>query len=168
MAWTAKSQESLPRVEKARIGDVPDIHRLVNFFADRGEMLPRALSEIYESIRDYLVVRDAGRLVGCVALHVSWADLAEIKALAVDAGYHNQGVGALLIEACLGEAEELGIPSLFCLTYKPVFFEKLGFRQVDKMELPRKIWSECYRCPKFPNCDEVALTWSRQLVDPVG
>ncbi len=167
MARTAKLQKSSLRVEKARIGDVPDMHRLVNSFADNGEMLPRALSEMYENVRDYFVVRSGGKLVGCVALHINWSDLAEIKALAVDESRQNQGVGALLIQACLKEAEELGILSLFCLTYKPAFFEKFGFRVVDKMELPRKIWSECYRCSKFPNCDEVALVWGQHAI-PAG
>lgn len=164
MAQTSKLRKSSLKVEKAKIGDVPDMHKLVNSFADNGEMLPRALSEIYENVRDYFVIRRGDKLVGCVALHVNWADLAEIKALAVDEKSQKRGVGALLIQACLKEAEELGITSLFCLTYKPAFFEKLGFRVVDKMELPRKIWSECYRCSKFPNCDEVALVWGQHAM----
>lgn len=147
------------KLGKARIADVPQIHKLVNYFAEKGEMLPRALSEIYENIRDFFAVREGEEVVACVALHVSWSDLAEIKALAVAEERQDQGIGALLLEACLGEARELGIATIFCLTYKPGFFERFGFRQVDKMELPRKIWSECYRCPKFPNCDEVALIY---------
>jgi len=94
-----------------------------------------------------------------VALHVSWLDLAEIKSLAVAEGNQKEGVGARLVEACLKEAKELGIPTVFCLTYKPGFFEKFGFSQIDKMELPRKVWTECYRCSKFPDCDEVALIY---------
>jgi len=144
-------------VEKARIKDVVQMHQLINYFADRGEMLPRPLSELYENIRDYFVIRQGERVVACAALHVSWSDLAEIKSLAVAEDNQEQGVGAQLIEACLKEARELGIPTVFCLTYKPAFFEKFGFSQVGKMELPRKVWTECYRCPKFPNCDEVAL-----------
>jgi amino-acid N-acetyltransferase len=144
---------------KAKIGDVPQMHQLVNYFADKGEMLARSLSEIYESIRDYFVVREGERVVACVALHVSWLDLAEIKSLAVAEGNQKEGVGARLVEACLKEAKELGIPTVFCLTYKPGFFEKFGFSQIDKMELPRKVWTECYRCSKFPDCDEVALIY---------
>ena len=145
-------------VEKAKINDVPQMHELINSFADRDEMLPRPLSEIYENIRDYFVVRQGERVVACAALHVSWSDLAEIKSVAVAEGSQGQGVGDQLIEFCLKEAKELGIPVVFCLTYKPTFFEKHGFSQVDKMELPRKVWTECYRCPKFPDCEEVALT----------
>ena len=145
--------------EKARVGDVPQMHRLINSFADKGEMLARSLSEIYENIRDYFVIRQGERVVACVALHVSWSDLAEVKSLAVADDSQQQGIGAQLIEACLKETKELGIPTVFCLTYKPPFFEKCGFSQVDKAELPRKIWGECYRCPKFPDCDEVALVY---------
>jgi len=144
-------------MEKARIKDVPQMHQLVNYFADKGLMLPRSLSEIYENIRDYFVVRQGELVIACAALHVSWSDLAEVKSVAVAEESQQQRIGAQLVEACLQEAKELGIPTVFCLTYQPTFFEKFGFSQVDKMELPRKVWSECYRCPKFPDCDEVAL-----------
>ncbi len=133
------------------------MHQLINYFADKDEMLARPLSDMYENIRDYFVAREGERMIACVALHVCWSDLAEIKSLAVAEDNQKEGLGAKLVEACLSEAEEIGIPTVFCLTYKPGFFEKFGFSQVDKMELPRKVWSECYRCPKFPDCDEVAL-----------
>jgi amino-acid N-acetyltransferase len=147
----------LKPVEKARINDVTHMHELINYFADRDEMLPRPLSEIYENIRDYFVVREGERVIACAALHVSWSDLAEIKSLAVAEDSQEQGIGAQLVEACLREARELGITTVFCLTYKPGFFEQCGFSQVEKTELPHKVWGECYRCPKFPDCDEVAL-----------
>ena len=145
------------KVEKARIDDATQMHKLINYFADREEMLPRALSEIYENLRDFFVVRDGEEVVACVALHISWSDLAEVKSLAVAEEWQDQGIGVLLVDACLGETKELGIKTVFCLTYKPDFFEKCGFAHVDKMQLPRKVWGECYRCPKFPNCDEEAL-----------
>jgi amino-acid N-acetyltransferase len=145
------------KAEKARIGDVPHIQELVNSFASKGEMLPRALSEIYENLRDYFVIRARGKVIACAALHINWSDLAEIRSVAVSEKKQQQGVGALLLQACFEEAHNLGIAKLFCLTYKPDFFQKLGFRLVDKMELPRKVWSECYQCPHFPDCDEVAL-----------
>jgi len=152
------------KLDKARISDVPQIHKLINSFADKGEMLARSLSEIYENIRDYFVVRQGERVIACTALHVNWSDLAEIKSLAVADDSHQQGIGAQLVEACLKETKELGIPTVFCLTYKPVFFEKCGFSQIDKAELPRKIWGECYRCPKFPDCDEIALIYRLEAV----
>jgi len=149
----------LNSTEKAKIKDVTQIHQLINYFADKGEMLARSLSEIYENIRDYFVVRQGDRVIACAALHVSWVDLAEIKSVAVSEDNQQQGIGAQLVEACLNEAKELGIPTVFCLTYRPAFFEKFGFSKVDKMALPRKVWTECYRCPKFPDCDEVALIY---------
>ncbi|MFC1934815.1 N-acetyltransferase [Chloroflexota bacterium] len=150
-------------VEKAKMRDIPQIHKLVNRFAAKGEMLPRSLSELYENIRDFLVVRDADQVIACAALHVSWSDLAEIKAIAVAEDSQHKGLGDLLISTCLKEAGELGVHTVFCLTYQPAFFEKQGFTQVDKMELPRKVWTECYRCPKFPDCDEVALTYHPEV-----
>lgn len=144
-------------IEKAKISDVPEMHQLINCFAEKGKMLARPMSELYENIRDYFVVKQGGRLIACVALRVTWSDLAEIKSLAVAENSQKQGIGSQLVEACLREARELGIPTVFCLTYRSVFFERLGFSQIDKMELPQKVWTECYRCPKFPNCDEIAL-----------
>ncbi len=144
-------------VEKARIQDVPQIHKLINYFADRDEMLPRSLSEIYENIRDYFVSRQGERVVASAALHVIWSDLAEIRAVAVVKEYQKKGIGTMLVETCLKEAESLDIPTVFCLTYQPAFFEKFGLSQIDKMEMPRKVWTECFRCPKFPDCGEVAL-----------
>jgi amino-acid N-acetyltransferase len=147
-------------IEKARIGDVPQIHKLVNSFATDGVMLARPLSEIYENIRDFFVIRKGKKVIACVALHVSWADLAEIKALAVTKNNQKSGLGSKLITACIDEAKDLDIPIIFCLTYAPEFFEKQSFTRVDKMKLPRKIWSECFHCPKFPDCDEVALVYT--------
>ena len=153
------------QIEKARIDDVPAIHRLVNSFADRGEMLHRPLSEVYENLRDFFVIRKDEEVAACVALHICWSDLAEIKSLAVREEDQDQGVGKRLAEACIEEARGLGIATLFALTYSPAFFEKLGFKKVDVQKLPRKVWGECQRCPKFPNCDETAVILS---LKPVG
>ena len=144
-------------IEKARIQDVPQMHRLINSFADKGEMLARSLSEIYENIRDFFVVRQGERVIACAALHVSWSDLAEIRSVAVADDSQQQGIGDKLVQACLKEASELGIPTVFCFTYQPAFFKRHRFVDIDKMELPRKVWTDCLRCPKFPDCDEVAL-----------
>ena len=144
-------------IEKARIQDVLQMHRLINSFADKGEMLARSLSEIYENIRDFFVIRQGERVIACAALHVSWSDLAEIRSIAVADDSQQQGIGDKLVQACLKEASELGIPTVFCFTYQPAFFKRHRFVDIDKMELPRKVWTDCLRCPKFPNCDEVAL-----------
>ena len=145
------------KIDRARVSDAASVHQMISHFADKREMLPRALSEIYEDIRDYFVVRQRDQVIACAALHVTWVDLAEIRSLAVYEKEQNQKIGSLLVQACLEEAKELGIPRVFCLVRKPAFFEKHGFQLTDKMELPQKVWAECYRCPKFPDCDEVAL-----------
>jgi amino-acid N-acetyltransferase len=154
---TGASPARSPVVERATIADVPAVHDLITVFADRDEMLHRPLNEIYENLRDFWVVRLDGEVIGCVALHLLWADLAEIKSLAVREDRQAKGVGAALVRACLDEARAIGLPKVFALTYKPGFFEKLGFEQADVMTFPRKVWGECYRCPKFPSCTEIAL-----------
>lgn len=147
----------MSKIEKAKIQDVAQVHKLINHFADRDEMLPRSLSEIYENTRDYFVYRQGKRVLACAALHIMWSDLAEIKSVAVAEEHQKQGIGTMLVEACLQEAMTLGIPTIFCLTYQPAFFTRFGLIEIDKMELPRKVWTECFRCPKFPDCGEVAL-----------
>jgi amino-acid N-acetyltransferase len=122
-------------------------------------MLARPLSEIYESIRDFVVIRDGDQVIACAALHVAWSDLAEIRSVAVAEEKQKKGVGGILVAACLKEAEELGIQTVFCFTYRPEFFKQQKFVDIDKMELPRKVWTDCFRCPKFPNCDETALVY---------
>jgi amino-acid N-acetyltransferase len=145
-------------IRKARMGDVKAIQKLIAEYARKGDMLPRSLSEIYENLRDYFVhVEDGGEVIGSAAIHLMWEDLAEVRSLAVRDDRMGRGVGTELVEACLSEAIVLGITRVFALTYKPGFFEKLGFRRVDKSELPHKIWSDCLKCSKFPDCDEVAL-----------
>ncbi len=147
------------RVEKATMADVEHIFQVVTFFADRGEMLHRPLNEIFENLRDFYVARDAdGEFLGCVALHLLWSDLAEVKSLAVREDRQLKGVGAALVRACLDEARRLGLPQVFALTYKPGFFEKLGFHLANVSSFPRKVWNECYRCPKFPSCNEIAVS----------
>jgi amino-acid N-acetyltransferase len=147
------------RIEKASIDDAVDIQKMVNSFAERGEMLARPLSEIYENIRDFFVARQDGEVIACAALHIAWSDLAEVKSLAVNEEHRRHGLGEKLVSACLDEAKALGIANIFCLTYVKPFFEKCGFVEEDKATLPHKIWGECYRCPKFPNCDEAALIY---------
>ncbi|AKG53954.1 N-acetylglutamate synthase [Dehalogenimonas sp. WBC-2] len=145
-------------IEKATIKDVIQIQKLVNSFAERGQMLARPLSEIYENIRDFFVIRENNAVVACAALHISWSDLAEVKSLAVEAEHRRRKLGTTLVKACLAEATALGISTVFCLTYQPEFFGTCGFKEVEKKELPHKVWGECYRCPKFPDCDESAMT----------
>jgi amino-acid N-acetyltransferase len=146
-------------IRKAKISDAKAIHRLLSAFSDRGEILPRSLNEIYDHLRDHSIYcqGEPESIVGTCAIHVSWENLAEIRSLAVEQGFTKKGVGRALVENCLAEARELGISRVFVLTYKKDFFEKRGFRVIDKADLPHKIWSDCLRCVKFPNCDEVAM-----------
>jgi len=145
-------------IRSARVGDVPAIYELIRKFADRKVMIRRSMGELYESIREFLVAIDEdGRVVGCVALHVFWEDLAELKCLAVAEEAQRAGVGRKLVDACWAQARELEIASVFALTYAVGFFERCGYAQMDKADLPHKIWNECVRCPLFPNCTEVAL-----------
>jgi len=145
-------------VRKARITDAAAIQRLVGTFAERDEMLPRSLGEIYENIRDFFVAEDDdGNLVGCGGLHVCWSHLAEIKSLAVSEACQGSGYGRRLVLACTEEAAQLELRTVFALTYRPGFFGRLGFRVVDKATLPHKVWNECVRCPKFLGCREIAV-----------
>jgi amino-acid N-acetyltransferase len=145
------------QVCKAAISDAQAIHDLVNLYAQRGDMLPRTMGEVYENLRDFFVVRDGDQFLGCVALHIVWADLAEVKSLAVPEDVQTRGLGSSLVNAAVDEAKRIGLQRVFALTYRPAFFERLGFVQADVMTLPRKVWNECYRCPKFPSCNEIAL-----------
>jgi len=144
-------------IEKARIDDPPEILGLVNEFANRQLMLPRSLNEVYESLRDFFVWREGGRVLGCAAFHVSWQGLGEVRSLAVREEAQGRGIGRGLVESCLREACELGMKRVFVLTYVPGFFRKFGFVPYPKEKLPHKIWADCLNCPRFPDCDEVAL-----------
>jgi amino-acid N-acetyltransferase len=146
-------------IRKAKPCDVEDMHTLVNKYAEKGLMLSRPRSMLYEFIRDFIVVESEGQLVGVGALHIMWHDMAEIRALAVKEGYTRQGIGRKIVECFLQEAAELKIPSVFTLTYQPGFFTKLGFVEVAKESMPQKFWRDCISCPKFPNCDEVCLEY---------
>lgn len=145
------------RIRKARIDDIKFIHRLVNEFAKKGEMIPRSLNDLYENIRDIVVCENGAEIRGVCALHILWEDLAEIRSLSVRPDSQGAGIGRRLVNTCIKEAETLGIRKIFALTYHVDFFKKMGFAEIDKSELPQKIWGECLRCPKFPECDETAV-----------
>ncbi len=145
-------------IRKARIPDTKAIHKLLADYAREGLMLPRSLSDLYETIRDFYVFEDSGHVVGTVCLHVCWEDLAEVRSLAVASESGRQGIGRQLVTACLDEAKQLGLRRVFALTYQQDFFEKLGFDLIEKSELPHKIWADCLKCAKFPDCDEISMS----------
>ena len=145
-------------IRKARITDVVEIQKMLRDFAAEGTLLPRSLSELYSTLRDLVVFEDEkGQIAGCCGLHIIWEDLAEIRSLAVLKSHRRRGIGRRLVEACISEAQFLGIYKLFALTYEVEFFGHLGFRLVDKNLFPQKVWADCINCAKFPNCDESAL-----------
>jgi amino-acid N-acetyltransferase len=146
-------------IRKAYINEVIQIQRLLNHYGDKGILLPRSLSELYEHLRDfYVATGDDGNIIAVCALGLCWEDIAEIRSLAVMEKYYGHNYGVMLVNRCIEEAESLGLKRVFTLTYVPDYFKKLGFRVVDKSELPHKVWSDCLKCTKFPNCDEIALT----------
>ena len=144
-------------VRPAVVADVEAMVELINTFAARGEMLPKSLNQVYQNVRDFVVAELGGRLVGCGALHVLWGNLGEIRSLAVEEPSRRRGIGSRIVRALLTDARQLGLPQVFALTYKPRFFQALGFRVVDRESLPRKIWVDCIDCVRFPQCDEVAV-----------
>lgn len=156
---TSEAKATPQIAERARVADVPAIHRLIQYWADEtGDVLARTEGEIYESLRDFLVVRRGDRVIVAGALHIEWKDLAEVKSLVVDPGEQGGGLGRIVVEACLEEAVALGIPTVFALTTSPAFFERIGFSQAAVSAFPRKVWHECFRCPKYARCDEIAVS----------
>jgi len=145
------------KYRKAKITDVEPIHALITYYADRGLMLARSRAMLYESLREFTIAEDQGFVIGAGALNIIWEDLAEIRALAVAPEYAGRGIGRSLVKTFIDESRELAIPRIFALTYQQVFFEKCGFQVVAKESLPHKVWKECVNCPKFPNCEEVAM-----------
>ena len=145
-------------IRRARLSDAEEICRLINHYAERGKMLHRSLESVYDSLREFQVAEaDSGELLGCVAVDIFWADLAEIKSLAVDAGCLREGLGSQLVQAAIEDARGLGIRRVFALTYEKEFFSRHGFRVIDRDTLPEKVWRECIACPKADACDEIAM-----------
>ncbi len=144
-------------IRRARIPDARAIHQLLLGYAQQEQLLGRSLVDIYDALRDFHVVEEQGEILGVGALQICWEDLAEIRSLAVRPGLAGRGIGRQLVEACLAEARLLGLKRVFALTYQPRFFERLGFVEIEKSELPHKIWTDCIHCVKFPDCDEIAL-----------
>ena len=155
-------------IRNARMGDIQKIYKLLQHFADKDLLLGRSLSSLYDQLRDFTVFvekeeehPDQEKLIGVCALHICWDNLAEIRSLAVADGFQDRGVGRQLVSNALAEADSFGITRIFTLTYQPDFFRKLGFVDVDKAELPHKVWSDCINCSKFPDCNEEALVWEK-------
>ncbi|MCK5310576.1 MAG: N-acetyltransferase [Desulfobacteraceae bacterium] len=146
-------------IRKAMLKDIPSIHALLRYYDKKGDMLARPLSVLYDHLRDFWVYEDTHKneLVGCCALQFCWEDMAEIRSLAIKEEYKNSGAGTILVDRCIQEAIVFNISNLFVLTYQPSFFERFDFKRTEISELPKKIWSDCMFCIKFPDCDETAM-----------
>ena len=144
-------------IRNAIISDARAIQSLVNEYAKKGDMIHLSLNDIYERILEFIVYEYDNQIIGCCALHPTWEDLAEIRSLAVDANFHGRDIGFNMVKHNLERAKKIAIKKVFALTNKPAFFEKLGFTLIDKEKLPKKIWTDCLKCIKFPACDELAV-----------
>ena len=146
-------------IRKAKICDIRSMHVILSEYAARGLLLGRSLSDLYAQLRDFIVVEEdyTHEIVGTCSLRICWEDIAEIRSLAVREDFRGSDLGRAMVEICIKEASDLGLKKLFVLTYVPAFFEKLGFKPVDKSVLPHKVWGDCIKCVKFPDCDEEAL-----------
>jgi amino-acid N-acetyltransferase len=145
-------------IRKALIKDAQAIQEIINEYAKEGKMLARSINDIYEVIRDFYVYEDEnGNIQGCCASQIFWEDIAEIRSLAVKKNNSSKGIGRQLVEACIKDSKELGVKKVFALTYVDGFFKKLDFKIIDRDSLPHKVWKICIHCPKFPNCDEIAV-----------
>lgn len=161
-------------IRKAAINDIPEIHRLLALWGARGDLLARPLSQLYDHLRDFWVWAEPAEdsngsgdgVLGCCALQFCWEDLAEIRSLAVHPDHQGRKIGRKLVETAMEEARAYGVQRVFTLTYRPEFFRKLGFRLIDRAELPLKIWSDCVACVNFPNCDENAMMMELAPPDP--
>lgn len=147
------------KIRKAKVLDVKGIKNLLDYFSKKELLLPRSLSDLYENIRDFIVAEEDGEIVGCIALHIVWEDLAEVRSLAVKENKQNQQIGTKLLQEAIKEADKLGVEKIFTLTYTPEFFEKHGFKRTKKNDLPQKIWKDCLNCTHFPDCSEEALIY---------
>jgi amino-acid N-acetyltransferase len=144
-------------VDRARLADVEAMKAILDDYASTGDLLARSRLALYEGLRDFVVAREGNEIVGLSALHICWADLGEVRSLAVKRDHLRRGIGQTLVQHCLTDAIELGLQRVFALTYRPGFFHTLGFSDVEKSELPHKVWQDCIHCAKFPECDEEAV-----------
>jgi len=149
-------------ISKATVKDVKSIHELLQVYSEKGKLLARPLSELYDHVRDFYVWRtgEGDTLQGCCALQFCWEDLAEIRSLAVHPKHLRQGIGTRLTREALKEAKTFNVRKVFTLTYEPEFFSRFNFEEIDRSELPLKIWADCILCVKFPDCDETAMVKS--------
>lgn len=148
-------------LKKARLCDIESMQNLVKDEIESGVLLPRSDEEIATNIRSYTLAFRDGELAGFASLKIFNANLAEVRSLVVSPNFRKQGIGAKIVEELIKEAEFYGLKQVFALTYQKGFFEKLGFKEISKEELPaQKIWADCIKCKKFPVCNEIAVIYT--------
>jgi len=150
-------------IRKVTMADTRELHAFIQNASKSGEILPRTLNDIYRFLRDYWVFRKTKKspIVAASSFHVCWENLGEIRNLFVEPELRGAGIGEKMVALALDEAKSLGVKNVFALTYRVEFFERLGFREVDKQTLPSKVWVDCLNCVKFPDCDETAVMFER-------
>jgi amino-acid N-acetyltransferase len=145
-------------IQKPTLQDIKAIQTLLSPFVKEGIILKRDDDEVASNIRSYHIVKENGRVIGVGALHIYSAELGEIRSLVVEKEYQGKGVGRAIIKEIEREAKQLKLNKLLTLTYQKEFFEKLGFVEIPKESVPsHKVWSDCIKCPHFPNCNEISL-----------
>jgi len=144
-------------IRKARVSDVFEVKELINSYATEGCMLSRSLDSLFTTIRDFVVMEKDGHIIGCCGVHPDWEDLGEVVSFAVARPHTRQGIGTRMLEACIEDSKTIGLGKLFVLTSSPDFFKKRGFTEIQKEDLPWKIWADCVNCPKYPDCNSASL-----------
>jgi len=155
----AHYEKKMAIIRKARLRDVPALFRLIDFYAAQRLLLPRSLADLCESVEDFFVGAERGRVVACGALKLYDHDVAEIRSLCVEPGLKKSGLGRALTGRLLSEAERRGLKTVFALTVAPEFFFKCRFQEAPRENFPLKIWRDCLLCPKFSQCDEKTVAF---------
>jgi amino-acid N-acetyltransferase len=145
------------RTREAILPDAQQVRDLIAAYSTDGTLLPRTLHEICENIRDFIVLEDEGRIIGCGALHLYGAHLAEIRSITVSPTCQGSGGGRLLVEALMRQAKKHHVTCICLFTRIPKFFARMGFAEAAREHLPDKIYKDCFKCPRLDSCDEVAM-----------
>lgn len=144
-------------VRRAEPSDAREIHELLERFVAPGMLIPRTLKQVYRSIRDFVVVIERGRIIGCGALRIYTAELAEVGALAVSEECRGTGLGKRIVETLVHDARALGLHRVFALTMEERFFHRCGFETTVISEFPEKVAADCASCARRTSCNEIAV-----------
>jgi len=151
-------------LRKAIHDDVDDILTLLSPYVKEGILLPRSREEIIKASDSFIVAIAQKKIIGVVSHYKYNNQLYEIRSLTVSNKHHRKGIGKKLVEYAISEIlQHHKDVKIFCLTYKPSFFNKAGFIPVDKESLPDKIWKDCQYCKHRDNCTETAMIYAKGL-----